>query len=156
MPQDYELIVKFLQLCLSPIALISGVGLLLLTISNRFGRVVDRTRVVLRELEPHQPAKEYLRQELHILLDRARLLRNSILALVAVILCASLLLFGVFLMLWLGPAVPWIGTVSAYGIPVLLLLGIVGLIVSILYFLLDVLQALAALKLEIHAVKHGP
>jgi hypothetical protein len=36
--------IKFLQACITPVAMISGVGLLLLTITNRLARTVDRTR----------------------------------------------------------------------------------------------------------------
>ena len=34
--------IQFLQACITPVALISGVGLLLLTITNRLGRTIDR------------------------------------------------------------------------------------------------------------------
>ena len=37
-------LVPILQLAIGPVILISGVGMLLLTFTNRFGRVVDRTR----------------------------------------------------------------------------------------------------------------
>jgi len=37
-------IVPVLQTAISPVVLISGVGLLLLTMTNRLGRIVDRAR----------------------------------------------------------------------------------------------------------------
>ena len=40
--------IQFLQACITPVALISGVGLLLLTITNRLGRTIDRTRQLVR------------------------------------------------------------------------------------------------------------
>jgi hypothetical protein len=36
---------KFLQACITHVTLISEVGLLLLTITNRIGRVIDRVRL---------------------------------------------------------------------------------------------------------------
>ena len=39
-------IVPFLQLSIGPVIVISGVGLLLLSMTNRYGRVIDRTRFV--------------------------------------------------------------------------------------------------------------
>ena len=35
-------LIPILQLAIGPVILISGVGLLLLTLTNRFGRLVDR------------------------------------------------------------------------------------------------------------------
>ena len=46
-----SLFIKFLQACITPVAMISGVGLLLLTITNRLGRVVDRTRQLVADLD---------------------------------------------------------------------------------------------------------
>ena len=42
----------FLQSCITPVALISGIGLLLLTITNRLGRTIDRTRQLVADLDP--------------------------------------------------------------------------------------------------------
>ncbi len=42
--------VRFLQSSISPIVLISGVGLLLLSLSNRLGRTTDRSRDIVKEL----------------------------------------------------------------------------------------------------------
>ena len=39
-------IVSVLQVAIAPVILISGVGLLLLSLTNRFGRAVDRTRQI--------------------------------------------------------------------------------------------------------------
>ena len=43
-------LVPVLQTAVGPVILISGVGLLLLSLTNRFGRAVDRTRQLLREM----------------------------------------------------------------------------------------------------------
>ena len=40
-------IASILQLAICPVILISGVGLLLLTMTNRFGRVIDREKAPL-------------------------------------------------------------------------------------------------------------
>ncbi|MSU48902.1 MAG: DUF2721 domain-containing protein [Opitutus sp.] len=42
-------LVPILQLAIGPVILISGVGLLLLTMTNRFGRLLDRSRLLNRE-----------------------------------------------------------------------------------------------------------
>ena len=44
-------IIPVLQVAVGPVILISGVGLLILSMSNRFGRIIDRTRVLGHELK---------------------------------------------------------------------------------------------------------
>ena len=39
-----------LQVAIGPVVLISGIGLLILSMTNRFGRVIDRGRILAREL----------------------------------------------------------------------------------------------------------
>ena len=49
-------LIPVLQTAIGPTILISGVGLLLLTMTNRLARTIDRTRAVARELpDPSAP-----------------------------------------------------------------------------------------------------
>ncbi|MBN2212659.1 MAG: DUF2721 domain-containing protein [Bacteroidales bacterium] len=41
--------VYFLQSCITPVALISGVGLILLSLNSRLGRTIDRSRMLVPE-----------------------------------------------------------------------------------------------------------
>jgi len=43
-------LIPVIQTAVGPVILISGVGLLLLSMTNRFGRVLDRARLLAREL----------------------------------------------------------------------------------------------------------
>lgn len=43
-------LIPTLQLAIGPVILISGVGLLLLSMTNRFGRIIDRARALNRDL----------------------------------------------------------------------------------------------------------
>jgi hypothetical protein len=43
-------VVQILTASIAPVIVISGVGLLLLSISNRYGRAIDRARLLAREL----------------------------------------------------------------------------------------------------------
>jgi hypothetical protein len=43
-------LIPVLQVAIGPVILISGVGLLLLTLTNRYGRTIDRSRLLMREL----------------------------------------------------------------------------------------------------------
>ena len=72
---------QLLQFSISPIALISGASLMLLSITNRLGRTIDRSRLLVRELESgagRSTADEY-KSQLRILLERSQLLRTAIL-----------------------------------------------------------------------------
>ena len=97
-------LLKLIQAATAPVVLISGVGLLLLTLTTRLGRIVDRTRLVAAECWRSQgTAREALEHQLAILRRRARLIR------LALALCASSVgavttligvLFGGLLMGW--------------------------------------------------------
>jgi len=43
--------VQILTASIAPVIVISGIGLLLLSITNRYGRAIDRVRLLARELE---------------------------------------------------------------------------------------------------------
>jgi NAD-dependent dihydropyrimidine dehydrogenase PreA subunit len=69
----------FLQSSITPVALISGVGLLLLTLTNRLARTIDRSRSLLELIKGSETVqKERLRKELGIMYRRSTLLRNAI------------------------------------------------------------------------------
>ena len=43
-------VVQILTASIAPVIVISGVGLLLLSITNRYGRAIDRARLLMRDL----------------------------------------------------------------------------------------------------------
>jgi hypothetical protein len=143
-------LVPILQLAIGPVILISGVGMLLLTFTNRFGRVVDRTRGLVRELTagPEAAHAVLLRAQAEILTQRASILRLSItLAAVAALLAGVLILLlflGVLLELRVGGAV-----VLVFGAAVAALIG------SILAFIRDLNLALAALRIDLRLAPPG-
>ena len=67
-------LIPILQLAIAPVILISGVGLLLLTLTNRFGRVLDRARALNRDAE----LSAHVREQIEILRRRASILRTSV------------------------------------------------------------------------------
>jgi hypothetical protein len=52
------------QLAVGPVILISGVGLILLSMTNRFGRIIDRSRILTEDLRraPRAAHKRILAQ----------------------------------------------------------------------------------------------
>jgi hypothetical protein len=69
-------LIPILQTAIGPVILISGIGLILLTMTNRPGRIVDRSRIMLTELcEASDTDSRKIHQELDILWRRARYIR---------------------------------------------------------------------------------
>lgn len=133
---------KFLQGCITPVALISGVGLLLLTITNRIGRVVDRIRQLVGELDiPNVKREKIKRNQIQILLKRGKLLKNSIALLLIGMIASCLIIPLLFIMNLLGTDLKLIGHL-------LFVISIISMLVSFLYFFKDVLLSLNAIRLE--------
>ena len=137
-------LVPVLQVAISPVILISGVGLLLLSLSNRFGRAVDRSRQLAREMRQLPPAdRQRLSEQVRILYRRAALIQLAItMAAISVLLAAVLIisLFLIALMGWKSGVLP----LSALFIGCML-----SLILSLLAFLREIHWSLTALKLEL-------
>ena len=91
-------VVPLLQVAVGPVILISGVGLLLLSMTNRFGRLIDRSRQLSRELRTaRDDDRAGLIAQVRILMARARLVRLAIALATTSILLAALLIILLFL-----------------------------------------------------------
>ena len=132
-------IVPILQTAIGPTILISGVGLLLLTMTNRLGRTVDRARALgVREGE----ARTRSQGQLEILLRRASLLRWSIFFAAGSALCSAVMIMALFLIVLLGASIGWF-------ICALFIVDMAALIVSLIMFIRDVDLSLEALHAEL-------
>ena len=91
-------LIPVLQTAIGPVVLISGIGLLILSMTNRLGRVIDRGRSLAREF-PEHPVQLHsqLKAQLLILSHRARLLRNAITLATLSVLSAAALIIVLFL-----------------------------------------------------------
>jgi len=136
-------LVSILQAAVSPVILISGVGLLILSMTNRFGRVADRSRQLGDALRhAPEPERKRLESQLEILLRRARLLRSAITFATLSVLVAALLVIALF--------VTAILHVEAVLVSAILFIAcLVSLIISLAAFLQDINLSLGALKLEL-------
>jgi len=145
-PSVSELI-PLLQTAIGPIVLISGVGLLLLTMTNRLGHVIDRARIISGQVAGLDgPQRERKVAQLAVLWRRARIIRLSIILTATSALCAAILIVMLFLTAVLG----WD---SAWLIGTLFVLGMGSLIASLLLFIQDLNLSLAALYLEIEGTQ---
>jgi hypothetical protein len=129
------------------VILISGIGLLLLTMTNRLGRAIDRARILVGNLQNTTEAKEEKTvAQLRILWGRARMIRLAIALASFSALTAAILIIVLF-----STALWQIG--SAGVIVALFMVCMVSLIGSLVIFIRDINQSLAALKLELVAAK---
>ena len=136
-------LIPTLQVAIGPVVLISGIGLLILSMTNRFGRVIDRGRILARELSGvPAPAQIHIEAQLQILTRRAEYLRRAITSASISVLLAALLIIALFITAVFKVEDAWlIG---------LLFVGSMGaLIFSLISFLQDLNESLLAFKLDI-------
>ncbi len=138
-----SVIVPLIQLAISPVILISGEGAFMLMLTNRMGRVVDRTRHLAGELRVSTgDEREHVDGQLTILWWRAGLLRRAVTfcGLSMSVACALVLLILIDALL--SQTFP-ILLVSLFSISV----GLLG--AALVTFLRDIYVSLNALELEV-------
>jgi len=140
-------IVPVLQVATGPVILISGIGLLLLTMTNRLGRTIDRARILCREpLDASGKRNPQSLTQISIIYQRARVLRVSIgLAGFSVLLVSALIII-----LFVGALLDWQAGVFVVLVFIASMISLFGSLVAFLY---DINLALRALRLELQAVK---
>jgi hypothetical protein len=136
-------LIPVLQTAVGPVIQISGVGLLLLTMTNRLGRTIERSRLLAARLPKAEPAdRPAIEGQLRILWERSRLLRAGIVLVTASALSAALLVIVLFFSALFDLATGWL----VGGLFVLCMACLIG---SLAVFLREMNQSLAALKLEL-------
>lgn len=135
-------LVPVLSIAIGPVILISGVGLLLLSMTNRLGRTIDRSRDLLKtRLQKPANERQQFDAQLAILWRRASILRTAIsLAAIAALLAALLIIIlfiGVLLKLEI-----------AIVVITLFVACMVAVIASLIFFIHDIEMSLRALAME--------
>lgn len=148
--ESFSSFLPIIQLAITPVILVSGMGALMIVLTNRMGRIVDRTR----ELAETVPAaigdeRTHLETQLDILWSRSIMIRRAVTAaglsmLVSCVLIVVLLAAAVFR--WNAHAV----VLALFGGSVLLLIA------SLVEFLRDIFMALRALKLQVDRARSTP
>ncbi len=136
-------LVQYLQAAIGPVILISGVGLLLLSITNRYGRIIDRSRS-LAEAFRKAPDAEHGRfaPQLQVLSRRAALARMAITLATLSILLVAVLVIVLFLSGFFHLELVQL-------VVGLFIAGMATLIASLVFLLWEVNLSLMALKMEI-------
>jgi hypothetical protein len=132
-----------IQASIAPVVLISGVGLLLLTLSARLGRIVDRTRLVAAELHAApEGGREGLEHQLSVLRHRARLIRMALTLSAAAVAVSGLLIT----LLFLGLLLEWQVTAVC---ALLFVAALLCVVLAMFVFLRELSESLVALELSI-------
>jgi sterol desaturase/sphingolipid hydroxylase (fatty acid hydroxylase superfamily) len=132
-----------LQMAIAPTTLVSGVGLLLLCMSQRFATVVERARsIALSASVPAGSGRADARRQLYVLSQRARFLRGCVGTAAGSVLLAVLLM----VVLVMGSVANVDVAPAAVG---LLIACLLTLLLSLGLFLLDVNLSLNALWIEL-------
>ena len=147
---ELEKLIPTLQVAVGPVILISGVSLLLLSMTNRLGRAIDRARL-LAEIYRKGTDEDRARAkgQMDILWQRARLIRAGIVWGAAAVLLVAVLIISLFISTLLG----W-----ETGIIIAIIFGLcmAALIMALIYFIWDINLSLQALRLEMNFESHEP
>ena len=144
-------LIPILQTSIGPVILISGVALLLLTMTNRYGRIIDWSRKLSHALRfkedgVAQEKKENVIKQLRLLSKRARIVRTAIGLASLSVLFVALLIINIFLDAILGLN-------SIWSIGGLFIASMLFLIFSLIYFLIDINLSLEALWVDEGVIK---
>lgn len=137
-----------IQAAITPVIMLSGVGALMITLTNRMGRVVDRTRSLagqLRQAAPTAPDRSLWEEQLDILWRRAKLVRRAVTFAGLSMLLSCLLVMVIFIE----------AAVGRFGLEIMIVFAcsVAFLIASLVAFLHDIWMSLWALRVEVERAR---
>jgi hypothetical protein len=139
-----------IQLAITPVILLSGVGALMITLTNRMGRIVDRTRKLAEQVHvATENERLHFDDQLAIMWRRAKLVRLAVTLAGLTMLLSCLLVMVIFVDASLH---------REFGIEMVVIFAasIVCLILSLAAFLRDIWMSLWALRIEVQRARpHG-
>ena len=92
-----ESILPIIQLSITPVILISGLGALCISLTNRMGRIVDRTRNLAGLMGQAKPEDRlHLEEQLLIMFRRAKIMRFSMTMVTSSMFISGLLVIVIF------------------------------------------------------------
>lgn len=127
---------RLIQISIAPVFMLSGVGTHLIVLTNRLGRIIDRSRALEATLPPEQLHKS---EELDELYARSHLINRAITLACVCALSVCLVIAALF-------------TGDAFGLELsriiagLFVLGILSLVGSFTYFLREIFVATRTLE----------
>src|SRR6185312_13520469 len=138
-----EQIIPDLRDAIGPMILISAVGLLLLTLTNRLGRTIDRSCQLKAELPKRNAhGRKHVLAQVEIIYRRARMVRLSI----TLSALSALFAAGLVIALFVTALLQW---QQGLLVGILFIASMVSLVASLIAFIFDINLSLHALKLEL-------
>lgn len=143
-------LLPIIQLAITPVILISGMGALMITLTNRMARIVDRTRELAEAIPAaDQDERRHLDDQLTIMWSRSLMMRRAVTCNGLSMLLACLLivaLFGAAMFEWRLRAL----------VLLLFCASILLLTASLVDFLRDIYVSLHALQLQVQRARQRP
>ena len=130
-----------IQLAIAPVFLLTGVGTKLAVLTNRLGRIIDRSRILEDRMHSDGTFDPVDRDEITVLYQRGHLINRAI----ALSTACGLLVCLVIATLFVGDA---LGLAFGKFIASLFVLAMLSLIGSFYYFLREIFIATATLTMR--------
>jgi hypothetical protein len=152
-----ETLLPIIQLSITPVILISGEGALMLTLTNRMGRIVDRTRSLAGQVRSlaagpagkgAEDERKHLESQLEIMWRRSRLIRQAV-----TFAGLSMLVACGLVLLTFATAV--LEEDLSLFMMVFFMTSILLLVAALVAFLRDIHVSLHALQLEVGRARRG-
>jgi len=140
--EEYNLttVIRILQVSIAPVVLISGVGLIILSQTNRMAQIITRIRQLIASDDQEKIEQHY--SQVQLLYKRSKMVRISIISLLMCIFFDALVIIDIF-------ASSIFGYENGMPTTILFSISLVFLIIGLAAFILDVNMNLRAVKLEI-------
>jgi CBS domain containing-hemolysin-like protein len=143
-------IAHLIQVALTPIFLISAIGVTLSVLTSRLARIVDRARSIEAEIvkPDYRPGGPDLNERLRVLQRRSKYINAAI----TLITLSALFIALVVVMLFVNAFVSWnLGVFIAC----MFILSMSALAAALTCFLIEVRIATTTLRIGIEAARHG-
>jgi hypothetical protein len=143
MPIASNSLLPMIQLAITPVILITGLGSLMLTMTNRLGRIVDRTRILAGQAQAAKDeTRAHVEAQLRILYRRAKFVRLAVMFNTLSMFTSGTLVVVIFVSALAG--------MEAGPLILALFMAAIGFLLTALgYFLSDINLTLRALGLEV-------
>ena len=143
-------LLPIIQLAITPVILISGMGALMIVLTNRMARIVDRARMVAEAMPAAEASdRTHLDDQLQIMWGRALMIRRAVTSAGLSMLFSCLMVVVIFV-------------VAKFQLPLgsvvlgLFVTSILLLTASLVDFLRDIFVSLHALKLQVERARGRP
>ncbi len=148
-PADLNDILPLIQLSISPVILISGLGALVISMTTRMGRIVDRSRSLAGLVRQAKGVERtHIEHQLEIMFRRARLMRTAMTLVISSIFTSGSLI----MLLFVGQVLSVKVANAVLGV---FIISVVLMLAGMAAFIRDVYLSLNALNIEVtHALGH--